>query len=127
MYPSQRGSDLREDINTMVKFWRLLFTDKKYITLDRIIPLGGVSEETQRQDSLGLSQSGGIPSDLLQGKWINLTMNSGMSTNSKRSASAKKTLQGQMGNFIKEYARKRNLILLLLANLIDASVHGTTL
>ncbi|XP_052714253.1 phosphatidylinositol 4-kinase alpha-like isoform X6 [Crassostrea angulata] len=120
MYPSQRGSDLREDINTMVKFWRLLFTDKKYITLDRIIPLGGVSEETQRQDSLGLSQSGGIPSDLLQGKWINLTMNSGMSTNSKRSASAKKTLQGQMGNFIKEYARKRNLILLLLANLIDA-------
>lgn len=41
MYPSQRGSDLREDINTMVKFWRLLFTDKKYITLDRIIPLGG--------------------------------------------------------------------------------------
>lgn len=41
MYPSQRGSDLREDINTMVKFWRLLFTDKKYITLDRIIPFGG--------------------------------------------------------------------------------------
>lgn len=41
MYPSQRGSDLREDINTMVKFWRLLFTDKKYITLDKSVPFGG--------------------------------------------------------------------------------------
>ncbi|XP_078336365.1 phosphatidylinositol 4-kinase alpha-like [Crassostrea virginica] len=153
MYPSQRGSDLREDINTMVKFWRLLFTDKKYITLDKSVPFGALSDETQRQDSLGFSQSGGIPSsDLLQGKWINLTMNSGMSTNSKRSAifldparhrnsfvmglygpiekshlgydpahgeGAKKTT-GQTSSYVKEYARKRNLILLLLANLIDA-------
>jgi hypothetical protein len=41
MYPSQRGSDLREDINTMVKFWRLLFTDKKYMTVDKAVPFGG--------------------------------------------------------------------------------------
>lgn len=33
------------------------------------------------------------------------------------SPGAKKTLQGQMGNFIKEYARKRNLILLLLVSI----------
>ncbi|XP_062588022.1 phosphatidylinositol 4-kinase alpha-like isoform X3 [Saccostrea cucullata] len=136
MYPSQRGSELREDINNMIKFWRLLFTDKKYITVSKAVPFGAVPDETQRQDSLGLSQSGGIPSDLLQGKWINLTLNSGMSTNSKRSASlvsvfgdtlvrrqsqigAKKS-PGQAASYIKEYARKRNLILLLLANLIDA-------
>ncbi|XP_056020742.1 phosphatidylinositol 4-kinase alpha-like isoform X2 [Ostrea edulis] len=118
MYPSQRGSELREDINTMVKFWRLLFTDKKYITVDKAVPFGAVPDETQKQDTLGLSQSGGIPSDLLQGKWINLTMNSGMSNNSKRSASAKKS-PGQNTAYVKEYARKRTLILHLLANLID--------
>ncbi|KAJ8312892.1 hypothetical protein KUTeg_010265 [Tegillarca granosa] len=72
---------------------------------------GGSDDATS--NTLNLSQSGTLPPDLIQAtKWMNI-MNTSMSTYSKRSASARKS-QGQGSSYIKEYIRKRNVILSLV-------------
>ncbi len=38
-YPTQRGLDLRDDILSLVKFWHVMHSDKKYMkSSDIVIP-----------------------------------------------------------------------------------------
>ncbi|KAK3083088.1 hypothetical protein FSP39_013642 [Pinctada imbricata] len=120
IYPSQRGPDLREDINTMIKFWKMMHADKKYITANTV-PFGGPESRNAMPDNFSMSQSGGLPSSLMQDKWMNLSLNDNMSSYSKRSANARKG-QAQSTSYIKEYMKKRSLILILMASTIDTFI-----
>ena len=40
IYPTQQGSELRNDIIILVKFWQMMHADKKYITTN-VVPFSG--------------------------------------------------------------------------------------
>ncbi|KAL5017409.1 hypothetical protein ScPMuIL_006998 [Solemya velum] len=114
--PIQRGSDLREDIIILIKFWKLMYADKKYLT-SNTVPHGGdvFNDDMVSTQNLTISS---MPSDVNQAnKWIN-TINSRVSSYSKRSTSARKN-QAENSSYIKEYIKKRNIILSLVANAIE--------
>lgn len=132
MGPSQRGVELREDIISLIKFWQTLFSEKKYLLSLKKNPL------TSDNMSDTVSQSGYLASSLNQPSltnsaefnptrttptgWINtVPLSSNMSTISKRSSGLRGSQNaGKSGNlppdfFVKDYFRKRNIILGLLA------------
>lgn len=165
--PTQRGSELREDIITLIKFWKLMHADKKYLR-SSVLPFCAT-------DSVSLNPSqlpgAGFSSDLRTSQsssgWMN-TINSGVSVHSKRSTNIISSnvmpsslsvsptsfqsgfdfSEGSMSRFpendffgsagtlgsgtrkvnasgdrvVKDYMRKRNLILSLMANTIDAFI-----
>ncbi|XP_021377626.1 phosphatidylinositol 4-kinase alpha-like isoform X3 [Mizuhopecten yessoensis] len=116
IYPTQRSVHLREDIITIIKFWKQMHGDKKYLT-QNTVPFGG-SVGGGDTNTLNMSQSAGISTDLMQQtKWIN-TINSGMSTYSKRSSTMRKN-QGTNSGLVKEYLRKRTLILTLMGYALE--------
>ncbi|XP_013774772.1 phosphatidylinositol 4-kinase alpha-like [Limulus polyphemus] len=125
MCPTQQGAELREDILAVVKFWQHLHTDKKYLKANMMTDMWdtatsnslvlGLSSELR--GSMELSQSRGAPTG-----WINtVPLSSNMSTISRRSSggrgSNRRDLNAEV--FVKDYMRKRNLILGLLAAEIE--------
>ncbi|KAK7505986.1 hypothetical protein BaRGS_00002708 [Batillaria attramentaria] len=117
IYPTQQGSELRNDIIILVKFWQMMHADKKYLTTS-IVPFS----DTMSHGANTLTISN-VHNDMRAqgGGWMN-TMNSSMSTYSKRSASTSRKAQGTAGGLVKDYIKKRNLILSLLANCIDSLI-----
>ncbi|PVD31364.1 hypothetical protein C0Q70_06776 [Pomacea canaliculata] len=117
IYPTQQGSELREDIIILVKFWQMMHADKKYLTTNVI----------QFSDTMGHGSNTLTISNVhadVRGQtagWMN-TMNSSMSTYSRRSASTSRKAQGTASGLVKDYIRKRNLILSLLANCVDSLI-----
>ena len=127
--PSQKGSDLREDLISLIKFWQSLHSDKKYLKSSFLND--GLWSECSMQN-LGLN---GVSPDLRASSefnqtrintptgWMNtVPLNSNMSTYSKRSSGFKgsqytKNRENSIfaDYFVKDYVRKRNLILSLLA------------
>ncbi|KAF7274503.1 hypothetical protein GWI33_012847 [Rhynchophorus ferrugineus] len=114
--PTQNGSDLREDITILIKFWQTLHSDKKYLKISDVgdlgpsTPISGVqNNELVKPTDFGRPTSG----------WINtVPLSTSTATLSKRSA--KSTRKAPMAdNFVKCYLKKRNLILELLAVEID--------
>lgn len=120
MSPSQKGAKLREDILCLLKFWQTLHTDKKYLKTNMMADLWG---DTNNQNNMSLSLSSELrgSSDLSARAtptgWINtVPLSSNMSTISRRSSGGRSARRDQ-GNefFVKDYVRKRNLIMGLLA------------
>eukprot|EP00106_Octopus_bimaculoides_P007153 XP_014774595.1 PREDICTED: phosphatidylinositol 4-kinase alpha-like isoform X3 [Octopus bimaculoides] len=159
--PTQRGSELREDIISLIKFWKLMHADKKYLK-SNVLPFCAASAaDPSNLNPTQLSVSGTFSSDLKSSQsssgWMN-TINSGVSVHSKRSTTLSVSptsfqsgydfsdgsmtrgpdneffgSAGTLGSgtrkfntagdhFVKDYMRKRNLILSLMANAIDAFI-----
>ncbi|KAI1292021.1 Phosphatidylinositol 4-kinase alpha [Halotydeus destructor] len=127
MCPLQRGSELREDINSMVKFWQALHADKKYLrnafandpTADSIseAAVGINSLTADLRGSADVQTRTATPT----AGWMNtVPLSSGMSTISKRSSGVKSSQTKRetsiaVDSYVKDYTKRRNLILGLLA------------
>lgn len=125
--PLQHPADLREDILTLIKFWQSLYSDRKHVK-------NMISPETMIVNPAN-SQIGIQPSsaDHLRGGWMNtLTIHSSSITNSIRESpraghyGPQPTMwQGVRRDSVnleyygKEYSKRRNLILALLATEIE--------
>ena len=136
MFPVQKGSQLREDIISMIKFWQLLHIDKKYLR-HSFVP--DHLQDTISQSTMGISNPSVNQSlHQLTGSmdlavrtttpttsygWMNtVQISSNMSSkrsasgyNSKTNINDKKTETAAQEYFVKDYLRKRTLILSLLA------------
>lgn len=124
--PSQKGAELREDIQSLVKFWQSLLADKKYLKTNYVTDLAG--DNVSQSIHLGPDYRGSMDFNVNQARitptgWINtVPLSSNVSTISKRSSGFKGSqyTKNKENNifadcFLKDYIRKRNLILSLLA------------
>lgn len=123
--PLQKPVDLREDIVSLIKFWQSLHSDRKYLKNSmqpNINPNGG----------LGLSEMHHPSSaDHLRVGWMNtLTLNSSIVTANSREPPRDPPAQPSLWHgvrkdsvnlesYAKEYSKRRNLILGLLATEIE--------
>ncbi|CAK1590125.1 unnamed protein product [Parnassius mnemosyne] len=133
--PSKSAGALREDIMSLIKFWQLMHSDKKYLKSSDI---GEFDNHPSSQQSIYTSNSptdnrssmnsSDIGSRQTTG-WINTvpmsttTLSSGAgSIAGKRSNRSVKPLIKPQDTFVKDYVRKRNLILELMAVEIELLV-----
>ncbi|XP_055863268.1 phosphatidylinositol 4-kinase alpha-like isoform X4 [Biomphalaria glabrata] len=138
--PSQQPSELRDDITLLITYWQKMHYDKKHLS-STMISLADIIDKSASSPPPVISSSG--QPDLRSG-WMN-TLNSSSSTYSKRSAvggsgQRSSVVYGIHGHFdtkevvvggtsrkgqvtenslVKEYIKKRNIILCLVANTID--------
>lgn len=117
---------MREDIQSLIKFWQILLADKKYLKTTMVSDLAA---DNVSQMNLGADFRGSMDFNTLNQAritptgWINtVPMSSNVSTLSKRSSGFKGSqyAKNKENNnftdcFLKDYIRKRNLILSLLA------------
>ncbi|XP_077996530.1 phosphatidylinositol 4-kinase alpha-like [Glandiceps talaboti] len=118
--PTQTTAELREDIKVLIKFWQAMHSDKKYLRYSVI--------STEPTDSGLGSTLSTIPVDLRASAeftprqpagWMNtVPLTSNMSVMSKRSSTTRKS-PGGTDYFVKDYMKRRNLILSLVANEIE--------
>ena len=120
--PLQRSADLREDIISLIRFWQGLHSDRKYLK-NSIQP--AVVSNASMQDNQPSS------ADHLRVGWMNtLTLNSSILANPSRdlrnhAGQQPHLWQGvrkdsvNLESYAKEYSKRRNLILGLLATEIE--------
>ncbi|CAH0713580.1 unnamed protein product, partial [Brenthis ino] len=128
--PTKTSGALREDIISLIKFWQLMHSDKKYlkcsdigVDCDVMGPSSSQSIYTSNSptDNRSSVNSSDIGSRQTTG-WINTvpmsttTLSSGAgSVAGKRSNRSVKPPAKSLDPFVKDYVRKRNLILELMA------------
>ncbi|XP_022115075.1 phosphatidylinositol 4-kinase alpha isoform X2 [Pieris rapae] len=128
--PSKGSRELREDIISLIKFWQLMHSDKKYLKSSDIgadfeLMHGPSSQSlytsTSPTDNRSSVNSNDIGNRQTTG-WINTvpmsttTLSSGAgSIAGKRSNRSVKPPAKSQDPFVKDYVRKRNLILELMA------------
>ncbi|KAJ4431264.1 hypothetical protein ANN_19861 [Periplaneta americana] len=139
--PTQRGAELREDILVLVRFWQTMHSDKKYLKASVVGVLHQDLELIVHECKMSAavtvirmnvfidfdlygphSTFSSIQSDLRSTSgdfarsatgWINtVPLSSSTNTLSKRSARSKRVVNADV--FVKDYIKKRNLILELL-------------
>uniref|UniRef100_A0A8D8UEF4 1-phosphatidylinositol 4-kinase n=1 Tax=Cacopsylla melanoneura TaxID=428564 RepID=A0A8D8UEF4_9HEMI len=133
--PTQRGSELRDDITALVRFFQTMHSDKKYLMASVVgdFDVTGLSDANQLTVSSaggGTGGSTGVGGESLRGGtsfssaasgpnttgWINTVP----LTSSKRSTGGRsKARTSNHDLFVKDYIKKRNLILDLLAVRIE--------
>lgn len=119
MCPTQQSADLRDDINVLVKFWAAVHTDKKYLRATTMSDIWETS--TQSNLSVAINPDTWGSTEVLQSRstptgWINtVPLSSNMSTISRRSSGGRGAKDPSSDVFVKDYIKKRNLILGLLA------------
>nr|XP_006818688.1 PREDICTED: phosphatidylinositol 4-kinase alpha-like [Saccoglossus kowalevskii] len=120
--PTQTSAELKEDIRILIKFWQTMHSDKKYLMYSN------VSNTDPTPDSGLGSTLSTVPVDLRAsseihrqpGGWINTAqLTSNMSVISKRSSTMTRKSAGGTDYLVKDYMKRRNFILSLLANEID--------
>ncbi|XP_049766862.1 phosphatidylinositol 4-kinase alpha isoform X1 [Schistocerca cancellata] len=112
--PTQNENELREDILVLVRFWQAMHSDKKYLKTSVIgdFDLFAPSSTFHSMSSDMRSTSGDFTRQATG--WINtVPLSSSTNTLSKRSARSKRVPNADV--FVKNYIKKRNLILELLA------------
>ena len=122
MWPKRSANDLREDIVALVRFWHSVHSDKKYLK-DTNFNVGDVGTDL----NLSPSPINGAPlSDMSSGRELTLTKSQQqvwMNTLTNRSAVTKRASAGRRSrttaSYIKDYIKKRNLILHLVANEVE--------
>lgn len=116
----QNGPDLREDILVLIRFWENMRSDKKYWKssvvgdLDLYGPHQSLRQTVEMRTTSGgfVGELGPTPSR----GWINtVPLSSSQNTLSKRSSTARSKRPVNADVYVKEYTKKRNLILELLA------------
>ncbi|XP_053617223.1 phosphatidylinositol 4-kinase alpha isoform X3 [Plodia interpunctella] len=127
--PSRTSGALREDIMSLIKFWQLMHSDKKYLKSSDIGEFELMGPSSQQSiytsnsptDNRSSVNSSDIGSRQTTG-WINTvpmsttTLSSGAgSVAGKRSNRSVKPPAKSQDTFVKDYVRKRNLILELMA------------
>ncbi|CAH1390658.1 unnamed protein product [Nezara viridula] len=114
--PTQSRAQLAEDINALIKFWQTMHSDKKYLMASVIGDWDVGSNETGGGSVVGsLSVTSDLPRPNSASGWINtVPLSASTNTLTKRTGRAKR--QPNQGDlFVKDYIKKRNLILDLLA------------
>nr|CAD7570756.1 unnamed protein product [Timema californicum] len=111
--PTLRGAELREDILVLVRFWQTMHSDKKYLKASIVgdFDLYGQSSSFSSIHT-DLRASGDFARPVTG--WINtVPLSSSSTTLSKKSTRSKRIANVDI--FVKDYIKKRNLILELLA------------
>nr|CAD7396811.1 unnamed protein product [Timema cristinae] len=111
--PTLRGAELREDILVLVRFWQTMHSDKKYLKASIVGDFdlyGQSSSFSSIHTDLRASGDFARPAT----GWINtVPLSSSSTTLSKKSTRSKRIANVDI--FVKDYIKKRNLILELLA------------
>lgn len=118
MNPIQSSSKLREDISVLVRFWQTMLADKKYLKASVVgdFDLYGPTSSLNSQNEMNKLNDFSKPPT----GWINtVPLSTSTNTLSKRSARSKRQ---EVDVFVKDYLKKRNLILELLAVEIESLV-----
>ncbi|CAH1641032.1 unnamed protein product [Spodoptera littoralis] len=129
MCPAKSSSALREDIISLIKFWQLMHSDKKYLKSSDIGGefelMGPSSQQSIYTSNSPIDNRSSVNSDIGSRQttgWINTvpmsttTLSSGAgSIAGKRSNRSVKPPAKPQDPFVKDYVRKRNLILELMA------------
>ncbi|XP_059170408.1 phosphatidylinositol 4-kinase alpha-like [Physella acuta] len=109
MYPSQQGSELREDIEVLLTFWLKLHSEKKYLNAS---PFADVLAHPTSTSQASISRA-----DLRRNsRWMN-TLSRPSSAASRASADSKRF--PKENNISKYYIKRRHIILCLMAGAID--------
>ncbi|XP_015600220.1 phosphatidylinositol 4-kinase alpha isoform X2 [Cephus cinctus] len=118
--PTQEPDQLREDIVTLIRFWQVMHSDKKYLMasgegdFDIIRPpssAGTMLQTDTMNSSTPIGNELGKPGAT---GWINtIPLSASSNTLGKRSNRSKRVVNANV--FVKDYIKKRNLILELLA------------
>ncbi|KAL0266294.1 UNVERIFIED_CONTAM: hypothetical protein PYX00_008881 [Menopon gallinae] len=111
--PTMKGPELREDIISLVKFWQTMHSDKKHLKASVV---GDLDLYSPHQYSHNMADSRSTSGDFtrIPTGWINtVPLSTSTTTLSKRSSRSKRTETGDV--FVKDYMKKRSLILELLA------------
>lgn len=112
MCPTQNFTALREDIVIMIRFWQMMYSDKKYLEdstkydadVVATTPSNASSNEFSKSAEVGRPATG----------WMNtVPLSASSATLSKRSTKSKQTFVEK--GFFKTYIKKRKLILELLS------------
>ncbi|XP_076762003.1 phosphatidylinositol 4-kinase III alpha isoform X5 [Xylocopa sonorina] len=124
--PTQELEQLHEDLVTLIRFWQVMHSDKKYLVMtgndsefEMLTPqsysTGGFGpSETISSLSTALGTTSTEFSKTPTSVWINtVPMSTSTNTLSKRSNRSKRVMNANV--FVKDYIKKRNLILELLA------------
>ncbi|XP_068623293.1 phosphatidylinositol 4-kinase alpha [Battus philenor] len=134
--PSKSSGALREDIMSLIKFWQLMHSDKKYLKssdIGEFDTMGPSSSQSVYTSNSPTDNRSSINSSVIGSRqttgWINTvpmsttTLSSGAgSVAGKRSNRSFKPLNKSQDTFVKDYVRKRNLILELMAVEIELLV-----
>lgn len=145
MCPSQKSTELREDIVSLIKFFQSLCAEKKYLKTFNIPELNSADNISQciqlNPDQRTLSIDTNLnASRITPTGWINtVPLSNNVSTLPKRGYKAYKNKDNNtyLDIFFKDYIRKRNLVLSLLSieiefliswynplNLSDLAING---
>ncbi|KAK3796327.1 hypothetical protein RRG08_021349 [Elysia crispata] len=137
--PSQAPIELKEDITLLIQYWQKMHYDKKHLSVNTV-PLADTMENYPSASPPLTTASSGAYSDLrVQSGWMNTFNSNSSSIYSKRSNTApsvsdfdlvdslkgaSSTRKGHVNenNLVKDYIRKRNIILCLVANMIDTLI-----
>ncbi|XP_053985852.1 phosphatidylinositol 4-kinase alpha isoform X1 [Hylaeus volcanicus] len=124
--PTQELDQLREDLVTLIRFWQVMHSDKKYLvmtgndgefemlTTQSYATSGFGHSETIGSLNTALGTTNTEFSKTPSSVWINtVPMSTSSNTLSKRSNRSKRVMNANV--FVKDYIKKRNLILELLA------------
>jgi len=129
-YPVKSGPSLKEDVQILLKFWSMMLSDKKYIKTQIVGDMESIVGEA------GPGAAHNFPADIRSvssefartptgapghaNTWSNVVpLGPGTGTLTKRSASRNQRFGNNHDNLVKDYSRKRWLILSLLSVEID--------
>lgn len=127
MCPSQTRDELYEDIIILIKFWQTMRSEKKHLVASEMSdydlnPSSQNISVTKQSDNISISGSelGRVSNTGAGSGWYNtITIPHSTSTLSKKSSSRSKRMPFLKDSYDRDYMKKRNLILELLAAEIE--------
>merc|ERR1719402_1631225 len=128
MYPVKSGPSLKEDVQVLLKFWSMMLSDKKYIKTQIVGDMESIVGENNTGTNISVqrdlhSVSSEFPRTPLtgaKGDWSNVVqLPPSTGTLNKRSVSRNQRYANNHDTLVKDYSRKRWLILSLLSVEID--------